>query len=225
MFKVLLVEDNKNIRKLMSTYLKRNSYDVYEAENGEDALDVMDRNHIDLMISDIMMPKMDGYELTKEIRDAGFTMPILFVTAKDSIDDKRTGFMLGVDDYMVKPIDMDEMILRVGVLLRRANIINQRMLKIKDVVLSYDEFTLSKGEEVYQIPQKEFLLLYKLLSYPNKIFTRQQLIDEIRGLESDSEQRTVDVHIKRLREKFDKFEEFDIVTLRGVGYKGIVNNK
>ena len=179
MFKILLVEDNKNIRKLMSTYLKRNSYDVYEAENGEDALDVMDRNHIDLMISDIMMPKMDGYELTKEIRDAGFTMPILFVTAKDSIDDKRTGFMLGVDDYMVKPIDMDEMILRVGVLLRRANIINQRMLKIKDVVLSYDEFTLSKGDEVYQIPQKEFLLLYKLLSYPNKIFTRQQLIDEI----------------------------------------------
>ena len=120
---------------------------------------------------------------------------------------------------------MDEMILRVGVLLRRANIINQRMLKIKDVVLSYDEFTLSKGDEVYQIPQKEFLLLYKLLSYPNKIFTRQQLIDEIWGLESDSEQRTVDVHIKRLREKFEKFEEFDIVTIRGVGYKGIVNNK
>ena len=141
MFKVLLVEDNKNIRKLMTTYLRKNNYDVLEAENGEEALDVMDRNHIDLMISDIMMPKMDGYELTKEIRDAGFTMPILFVTAKDSIDDKREGFMLGVDDYMVKPIDMDEMILRVGVLLRRANIINQRQLKIKDVVLSFDEYT------------------------------------------------------------------------------------
>ena len=183
----------------------------------------MDKNHIDLMISDIMMPKMDGYELTKEIRDAGFDMPILFVTAKDSIDDKRTGFMLGVDDYMVKPIDMDEMILRVGVLLRRANIINQRQLKIKDVVLSYDEYTLTKGEEVFQLPQKEFQLIYKLLSYPNKIFTRQELIDEIWGLESDSEQRTVDVHIKRLREKFDKFEEFEIVTIRGVGYKGIIN--
>ena len=225
MFKILVVEDNKNIRKLMSTYLRRNSYDVFEAENGEDALDVMDKNHIDLMISDIMMPKMDGYELTKEIRDAGFNMPILFVTAKDSIDDKRTGFMLGVDDYMVKPIDMDEMILRVGVLLRRANIINQRQLKIKDVILSYDEYTLTKEDEVFQLPQKEFQLIYKLLSYPNKIFTRQELIDEIWGLESDSEQRTVDVHIKRLREKFDKFEEFDIVTIRGVGYKGIINNK
>lgn len=224
MFKILLVEDNKNIRKLMTAYLRKSSYDVYEAENGEDALDVLDRQHIDLMISDIMMPKMDGYELTKELRDAGYTFPILFVTAKDSIDDKREGFLLGVDDYMVKPIDMDEMILRVGVLLRRANIVNQRKLKIKDVVLSYDEYTLVKGDEVYQLPQKEFQLIYKLLSYPNKIFTRQELIDEIWGLESDSEQRTVDVHIKRLREKFEKIEEFEIVTIRGVGYKGIIKN-
>lgn len=223
MFKILVVEDNKNLRKLMVTYLKRNNYEVLEAEDGKIALDIIDKNHIDLIISDIMMPNMDGYELTKELRQADYLVPILIVTAKDTIDDKRQGFLLGVDDYMVKPIDMDEMILRVGVLLRRANIVNQRKLKINDVVLSYDEYTLTKGKEVFQLPQKEFQLLYKLLSYPNKIFTRQELIDEIWGLESDSEQRTVDVHIKRLREKFDKYEEFKIITIRGIGYKAIIN--
>lgn len=222
MFKILVVEDNKNLRKLMGTYLKKNNYDVLEASDGEEALDVLDKKHIDLIISDVMMPNMDGYELAKELRQANYMLPILIVTAKDTIDDKREGFLSGVDDYMVKPIDMDEMILRVGVLLRRANIINQRKLKIKDVVLSFDEYTLTKGNEVYQVPQKEFQLLYKLLSYPNKIFTRQELIDEIWGLESNSEQRTVDVHIKRLREKFDHFEEFDIVTIRGIGYKAII---
>ena len=170
-----------------------------------------------------MMPNMDGYELTSELRQANYMIPILMVTAKESIDDKRQGFLLGVDDYMVKPIDMDEMILRVGVLLRRANIVNQRKLKVKDIILSYDEYTLSKGKDVYQVPQKEFQVLYKLLSYPNKIFTRQELIDEIWGLESDSEQRTVDVHIKRLREKFDKYDEFKIVTIRGIGYKATIN--
>lgn len=225
MFKILVVEDNKNLRKLMITYLKRNNYEVLEAEDGEKALDIIDKNHIDLIISDIMMPNMDGYELTKELRQANYLVPILIVTAKDTIEDKRESFLLGADDYMVKPIDMDEMILRVGVLLRRANIVNQRKLKINNIVLSYDEYTLSKGEKVYQVPQKEFQLLYKLLSYPNKIFTRQELIDEIWGLESDSEQRTVDVHIKRLREKFDKFDEFEIVTIRGIGYKAIIKNK
>ena len=222
MFKILVVEDNKNLRKLMITYLKRNNYEVLEAEDGKVALDIIDKNHVDLIISDIMMPNIDGYELTKELRQANFLVPILIVTAKDTIDDKRQGFLLGVDDYMVKPIDMDEMILRVGVLLRRANIVNQRKLKINDVLLSYDEYTLAKGKDVFQLPQKEFQLLYKLLSYPNKIFTRQELIDEIWGLESDSEQRTVDVHIKRLREKFDKFEEFEILTTRGIGYKAII---
>ncbi len=222
MFKILVVEDNKNLRKLMVTYLKRNNYEVLEAEDGKIALDIIDKNHIDLIISDIMMPNMDGYELTKELRQADYLVPILIVTAKDTIDDKRQGFLLGVDDYMVKPIDMDEMILRVGVLLRRANIVNQRKLKINDVVLSYDEYTLTKGKEVFQLPQKEFQLLYKLLSYPNKIFTRQELIDEIWGLESDSEQRTVDVHIKRLREKFESFKEFEILTIRGIGYKAII---
>lgn len=222
MFKVLVVEDNKNLRKLMVTYLKENNYEVLEAEDGKVALEVIDKNHVDLIISDIMMPNMDGYELSRELRNANYMLPILMVTAKDSIDDKREGFLSGVDDYMVKPVDMDEMILRVGVLLRRANIVNQRKLTIKDVVLSYDEFTLRKGKKEFQLPQKEFQLLYKLLSTPNKIFTRQDLMDEIWGYDSESDLRTVDVHIKRLREKFEKFKEFEIVTIRGVGYKGVI---
>lgn len=225
MFKILVVEDNKNLRKLMVTYLKKNNYEPLEAEDGEQALDILDKNHIDLIITDIMMPNMDGYELTKELRDANYMLPILFITAKESIDDKRKGFLIGADDYMVKPVDMDEMVLRVGVLLRRANIINQRKLVIRDVVLSYDEFTLKKGDKVFELPQKEFLLLYKLLSYPNKIFTRQDLMDEIWGLDTESDLRTVDVHIKRLRKKFEDFNEFSIITIRGVGYKGVIYEK
>ena len=224
MFKILVVEDNKNMKKLMTTYLKRSNYETLEAEDGEEALEIMDNNHVDLIISDIMMPNMDGYELTKELRNANYTIPILFVTAKDTIDDKREGFLLGVDDYMVKPVDMDEMVLRVGVLLRRANIVNQRKLKIKNIVLSYDEYTLKKDDKIYNLPQKEFQLLYKLLSFSNKIFTRQELIDEIWGLDNESDFRTVDVHIKRLREKFNDFDEFKIVTIRGVGYKAIIND-
>jgi len=222
MFKILVVEDNKNLRKLMTTYLKKNNYETLEAGDGEEALDIIDRNHVDLIITDIMMPNMDGYELAKELRGANYTLPILAVTAKESIDDKREGFLAGVDDYMVKPVDMDEMVLRVGVLLRRANIINQRQLVIKNVRLSYDEYTLTNGKEAYQLPLKEFQLLYKLLSFPNKIFTRQDLMDEIWGLESESDIRTVYVHIKRLREKLENIEEFEIVTIRGIGYKAII---
>lgn len=223
MFEILVVEDNKNLRKLMVTYLKKNNYETLEAEDGEMALDVIDKNHVDLIVSDVMMPNMDGYELSRNLREANYMLPILLVTAKETIDDKREGFLAGVDDYMVKPINMDEMVLRVGVLLRRANIINQRELKIKDIVLSYDSYTLTKGDMDYQLPQKEFQLLYKLLSFPNKIFTRQELMNEIWGLETESDIRTVDVHIKRLREKFEEFKEFDIITIRGVGYKGQIN--
>lgn len=225
MFKILVVEDNKNLRKLMVTYLKKNNYEPVEAEDGEQALDVLDKNHVDLIITDIMMPNLDGFELTKELREANYMLPILFVTAKESIDDKKKGFLIGADDYMVKPVDMDEMVLRVGVLLRRANIVNQRKLIINDVVLSYDELVLRKGNQVFELPQKEFLLLYKLLSFPNKIFTRQDLMDEIWGLETESDLRTVDVHIKRLRQKFETFSEFEIITIRGVGYKGVINEK
>lgn len=222
MFKVLVVEDNKNFRKLLITYLKKNNYEALEAKDGMEALDIIDKTHVDLIISDVMMPNMDGYTLSKELRNANYTLPILIITAKETIEDKKEGFLSGVDDYMVKPIDMDEMILRVGVLLRRANIVNQKKLKIGNVLLSYDEYTLSNGEESFQVPQKEFLLLYKLLSFPNKIFTRQELMDEIWGFDSESDIRTVDVHVKRLREKFDKFKEFDIITIRGVGYKGVI---
>lgn len=223
MFKILVVEDNKNLRKLMCTYLNKNNYEVLEAEDGEKALDIIEKEHIDLIISDIMMPNLDGYELTRQLREAKYNMPILMVTAKDNIEDKREGFLAGSDDYMVKPIDMDEMILRVAVLLRRANIANEHKLKVGNCILEYDQLTLTKGDVIYQIPQKEFYILYKLLSYPNKIFTRQEIMDEIWGLETESEFRTIDVHIKRLREKFEDFEDFDIVTIRGVGYKAIIN--
>lgn len=223
MFNILVVEDNKNLRKLMVTYLKKNNYETLEAQNGEEALDVLDKNHIDLLISDIMMEKIDGYELTKELRKANYSLPILLITAKETIEDKRIGFLAGADDYMVKPINMDEMILRTGALLKRANIINQKKITIGDICLSYDEYTLSTKDKVFQLPQKEFLLLYKLLSYPNKIFTRQELMDEIWGFESNSDVRTVDVHIKRLRAKFDFIKSFQILTIRGVGYKAIIN--
>ncbi len=223
MFNILVVEDNKNLRKLMVTYLKRNNYETLEAENGEDALEVLDKNHIDLLISDIMMEKMDGYELTKELRRANYSLPILLITAKETIEDKKNGFLSGADDYMVKPINMDEMILRTGALLKRANIINQKKIVINDIILSYDEYTLTTKNEVYQLPQKEFLLLYKLLSFPGKIFTRQELMDEIWGFESTSDARTVDVHIKRIRSKFESIRDFKILTIRGVGYKAIIN--
>lgn len=223
MFKILVVEDNKNLRKLMCTYLTKNNYEALEAEDGEKALDIIDKEHVDLIISDIMMPNLDGYELTRQLREAKYNMPILMVTAKDNIEDKREGFLAGSDDYMVKPIDMDEMILRVAVLLRRANIANEHKLKVGECILEYDQLTLTKGNKIYQIPQKEFYILYKLLSYPNKIFTRQEIMDEIWGLETESEFRTIDVHIKRLREKFENFKDFDIVTIRGVGYKAIIN--
>lgn len=223
MFKVLVVEDSKNLRKLMVTYLKKNNYETLEAENGEEALEVLDNQHIDLLISDIMMEKIDGYELTKELRRANYTLPILLITAKETIEDKKIGFLSGADDYMVKPINMDEMILRAGALLKRSNIINQKKIVIKDVTLSYDEYTITAKDKIYQVPQKEFLLLYKLLSYPNKIFTRQELMDEIWGFDSTSDIRTVDVHIKRIRSKFEFLQAFKILTIRGVGYKAIIN--
>jgi DNA-binding response OmpR family regulator len=179
----------------------------------------MEGTHIDLIISDIMMPKVDGYELTKSLREADYNIPILMVTAKESFEDKEKGFALGTDDYMVKPIDMNEMVLRVAALLRRAKISTERKIVIGDVVLNYDNLTVTTRDEVYELPKKEFYLLFKLLSYPNKIFTRQQLMDEIWGMDIDTDERTVDSHIKKLRKKFDNLTEFKIVTIRGLGYK------
>ncbi|WP_066687695.1 response regulator transcription factor [Christensenella intestinihominis] len=220
MFHILVVEDDKNLRRLMAAYLEQGGYEVYHAEDGEAALSILDSTHIDLMISDIMMPNMDGYELVEELRSAGFTLPVLMVTAKETFEDKKKGFLVGTDDYMVKPIDMDEMLLRVAALLRRANIANEHRLQIgDDVLLDYDSLTVRAHGKLFELPKKEFYLLFKLLSYPKKIFTRQQLMDEIWGMDAEADERTVDVHIKRLREKFEDLPEFRIITIRGLGYK------
>lgn len=225
MFKILVVEDDKNLRKLIVTCLRKNDYMPFEATNGEEALEVLDTTYIDLIISDIMMPKMDGYELTKTLREAHYNIPILLVTAKSAFEDKKEGFLLGADYYMVKPINIDEMILRIQVLLRRAKLTNEKKIQIDDFCLDYDQLLVTKKEKIYQLTQKEFYLLYKLLSTPNVIFTRQELIEEIWGLENESEFRTIDVHIKRIREKLQDVDNFEIATIRGIGYKGIVNSK
>jgi two component transcriptional regulator len=225
MFNILVVEDDKNLRKLITTYLQRNKYNTYEATNGEEALNVLDQSYIDLIVSDIMMPKMDGYELIKSLREAKYDVPILIITAKSEIEDKKEGFLLGADDYMVKPIDIEEMLLRIQVLLRRSKSASEKKIQIGDLLLNYNQLSVIKKDKVYNLAQKEFYLLYKLLSTPNTIFTRQELIEEVWGLESDSDYRTVDVHIKRIREKMKDVEEFEIVTIRGIGYKAIIHEK
>ena len=225
MFNILVVEDDKNLRKLITTYLQINKYNTYEATNGEEALNVLDQSYIDLIVSDIMMPKMDGYELIKSLREAKYDVPILIITAKSEIEDKKEGFLLGADDYMVKPIDIEEMLLRVQVLLRRSKSASEKKIQIGDLLLNYNQLSVIKKDKVYNLAQKEFYLLYKLLSTPNTIFTRQELIEEVWGLESDSDYRTVDVHIKRIREKMKDVDEFEIVTIRGIGYKAIIHEK
>lgn len=223
MFNVLVVEDDKNLKKLMVTYLKRNNYTVFEANNGIQALDIIDKQYIDLVISDVMMPEMDGFELLNELRTSNYEIPIMLITAKGDISDKKQGFILGADDYMVKPVDMEEMILRVSVLLKRVKSANKRRIVIGDLIIDYDQLSVTKQGKVYNLAQKEFYLLYKLISTPNTIFSRQELIEEIWGLESESEYRTVDVHIKRLRGKLSDLNEFEIVTVRGAGYKIVIN--
>jgi len=219
MFKILVVEDDKNLRKLIKTCLNKNGYVTFEATNGIEALDVIDKNYVDLIVSDIMMKEMDGYELTKELREAKYDTPILLITAKSDIEDKREGFLLGADDYMVKPIDIEEMLLRVKVLLRRAKVANEKKIEIGNFVIDYRQLSVKYKDTEYQLTQKEFYLLYKFISTPNVIFTRQELMEEIWGLDSDSDFRTVDVHIKRIREKLEVINEFEIVTIRGIGYK------
>jgi DNA-binding response OmpR family regulator len=219
MVNILVVEDDKNLQKLMMAVLKQNGYNALSAKDGLEALDILDKSHVDLIISDIMMPNLDGYELTNVLRQSNYNLPILMVTAKETLEDKKKGFLVGTDDYMVKPIDMDEMILRVAALLRRSRIINESSITIGDVVLDYNALAVSKKNNSILLPKKEFYLLFKLLSYPKKIFTRQQLMDEIWGMDSEADERTVDVHIKRLREKFANFDEFEIITVRGLGYK------
>ena len=219
MFTILVVEDDVKLNKLFCTVLLHNGFHAEPAFSGEEALEVLDREYIDLIISDIMMPGMDGYSLAESLRDANYKMPILIITAKADFADKERGFNLGIDDYMVKPVDVNEMVLRVKALLRRAKIAVDREIVCGGTTLQYDSLTvLFDGEEV-ALPQKEFYLLYKLTSYPNQIFTRQQLMNEIWGMETESDERTVDVHINRLREKVKDCADLEIVTVRGLGYK------
>ncbi len=219
MINILIVEDNTNIRKLYRSYLERSGFHVIDAIDGKNALSILEHSLVDLMIVDIMMPRMDGYQLTQLLRENNYDFPILMITAKDRIDDKRQGFSLGSDDYMVKPIDLDEMILRVNALLRRSRIVTDHIIKIKEVIINEDNYSVSKNTERIVLPKKEFQLLHKLVSYPSRIFTRSQLMEDIWGLDVETDERTVDVHIKRLREKFESWEEFEISTVRGLGYK------
>ena len=221
MFQILVVDDDRNTRLLLRAVLQAENYTVFTAENGEDALGVMDREHIDLVVLDVMMPKMDGFEFTRILRQTDNNLPILMVSARQMPADKRQGFLVGTDDYITKPIDEVEMLLRIKALLRRARIASEHRIVLGDVVLDYDSFTVSRGGETQELPQKEFLLLYKLLSYPGKIFTRIQLMDEIWGAESDTGWETVTVHIGRLRRRFETWPEFEIVSVRGLGYKAV----
>ena len=197
MFNILVIEDNKNMRKLICATLKQNGYSTFEAEDGEVGLDVLDTTHIDLIICDIMMPNMDGYEFTETLRDGHCETPIIIVTAKEQLEDKKKGFSIGADDYMVKPIDFEELILRIGAILRRSKIVNDHKITIGNTVL---------------------------VSSPDTIFTRRQLLDEIWGMESMADERTVDVHIKRIRERYRDSNDFEIVTVRGLGYKAVIKS-
>ena len=221
MFHILVVDDDKNTRRLFRAVLEEDGYTVSTAENGEEALFVMDREHIDLVVLDVMMPKMDGYEFTLTLREGNVNLPVLMVSAKQLPEDKRKGFLVGTDDYMTKPIDEEEMLLRIKALLRRAQIATERKIVMGDVVLDYDSFSVTRKGETQVLPQKEFLLLYKLLSYPGKIFTRIQLMDEIWGADSETGWETVTVHIGRLRKRFDGWDEFEIQSIRGLGYKAV----
>lgn len=221
MFQILVVEDDSNTRKLMAAVLKQHGYDPILARDGLEALEILDSKHVDLIVLDVMMPRMDGYEFTKTLRDAGSDLPILMVTAREKPADRRKGFIIGTDDYMCKPVDEEEMILRIGALLRRARIVNEHRLTIGETVLDYDQMTVTVPGETLELPRKEFLLLFKLLSYPGKIFTRRQLMDELWDMDSESDERTIDVHINRLRDHFRNNPDFEIVTVRGLGYKAV----
>ena len=219
MFKILIAEDDSELRQLFSHVLIKNGYSVTGVCNGKEALDALDKGYYDLIISDIMMPEMDGYELVSSLRTAGYSIPVMMITAKDAFDDMRMGFVSGTDDYMVKPVNVNEMVLRVGALLRRAQMINDRRLVIGGTVMECDSLTVTWDGQSAVLPPKEFMLLYKMASFPGRIFTRQQLMDDIWGYDSDTDTHTVDVHIGRLRDRFRDSKDFKIVTMRGVGYK------
>ena len=221
MFKVLILEDDRELLRLFEHVLSRNGYSVKGVTNGKEGLRALAEDYCDVIISDIMMPEMDGYEFVRTLRESGNNTPVMMITAKDAFDDMRLGFLAGSDDYMVKPVNVSEMVLRVGALLRRSQMISERRQTVGSTVLEFDTFTVTSGGESTVLPQKEFLLLYKMISYPGRIFTRQQLMDDIWGYGAGSDTHTVEVHIGRLREKFKDSPDFEIVTMRGVGYKAV----
>ncbi len=224
MFRILIAEDDSALQQLFCRVLNRNGFSTVGVSDGQEALELMEREFVDLIVSDIMMPRMDGYALVQSLRDSGSTVPVLMITARDDFRDMEFGFRLGADDYMVKPINVNELVLRVNALLRRARMVSERQISWGTTVLDYDSLTVREGENTTVLPQKEFQLLYKLLSSPGQIFTRQQLMDEIWGPDSNTEPRTVDVHINRLRDRFRSSGDFEIVTVRGIGYKAVKTN-
>lgn len=225
MFKVIVIDDDANLNFLIAKVLTKNGYQVFQCYNANDAYDVLFKNYIDLIITDIMMPGIDGYEFTAALRKEKIDIPVLMITAKEEFKDKVQGFSVGADDYLVKPINLDELVLRVGAILRRAKINNDRKVSIGTTVLNYDTFTVTTGDEVIELPQKEFNILFKLFSYPNQIFTRTKLMNEFWGMLSESDERTIDVHINRLRDKFKDNPNFEIITVRGLGYKVVKKNE
>ena len=224
MFTILVAEDDLALQRMMCAFLGLNGYQAIPAGNGEEALAQIERTMPDLVIADVMMPVMDGWELTQELRRAYPLLPIMLVTARTTLEDKRTGFACGADDYLTKPVDLDELLLHVGALLRRSQAMTSHKLTVGETLLDYDSLTVSRGDLSITLPKKEFYLLFKLLSSPRQIFTRRQLMDEIWGMDAQSDERTVDVHIKRLREKCEVFPDFEIVTVRGLGYKAEKRN-
>jgi DNA-binding response OmpR family regulator len=224
MFHILVVEDDRSLRELFCTVLSKNGFIYHEARDGADAWDVLEKQYIDLVITDIMMPNMDGFEFVKSLRSNGLNMPVLMITAKDTFEDMQSGFFAGTDDYMVKPVNVSEMILRVNALLKRAQIVNEKKIRFENAELRYDDLTVCIDGDCSVLPQKEFYILYKLLSNPNRVFTKQQIMDEIWGMDTESDPHTLDVHISRLRERFKEIAQFEIVTIRGLGYKAVKRN-
>lgn len=225
MFQILVVEDDNDLRNLFCRFLEKNSFTALRAENAEKALDILDKEYVDLIITDVMMPGMDGFAFLRELRASRIELPVLIITAKGDITDKEIGFSSGADDYMVKPVDLNEMVMRVTALLRRARSTSEKKLTFGNTVLSYDSWTVSDGNSSQILPQKEFMLLYKLLSYPGQIFTRQQLLDDIWGIEDVTDSHTLDVHISRLRDRFRTNSDFKIITIRGLGYRAVKNEE
>jgi Response regulators consisting of a CheY-like receiver domain and a winged-helix DNA-binding domain len=219
MIRILVVDDEKYTRGLMKAVLESEKYTVLLASDGSAALELLSQEQVDLAIVDIMMPKMDGYELAEELRKGYELLPILMVSAKKMPESRKKGYLVGIDDYMTKPVDMEELLLHIRALLRRAKIASERRMAIGEIVLDYDEMSVTWKGEKQTLPQKEFLLLYKLLSYPDRVFTRIQLMDEIWGADSDSGLETITVHVNRLRKRFESCPEFELVNVRGLGYK------